>query len=335
MCATPIEIKGWASGIYLHTEDANEGGGYRILGGGNGLNENSEWEGTTFDFSETAAMKGESNLEDAYDSKPEFNSVTTELNYLSVKVQVGSQYWSVIVPFYSQPVEQNAIVQSCQYDEFYLANLAQNANLLAGLEFERGDFLFCIKSTQAECKLSDYRFFDTNDETFVSTRPNAPRISDFIADAEAGCAPAVNPGSGPELDWGRFELKSQLTTSVKLYADFAFGESSRNPDSEAAASGLPPYKTYYYEVNGAAQTGNSLNVTFEFNSDNMIYFDGLADSSELSNATDAEVATKLTFSSLHQTTADPNGSDTTPVLRATPTLTLSNKTTGELQSARD
>lgn len=336
ICTTPLKVEGWASGIFLHEEsgstNSETAGGVRILGGGNGLDQTGSWEGDKFDFEDDAAIDGESTLEKVYKTKPTFTSITTELNYMSFKTQVGSNYWNVIVPFYSQPVEQNAIVQSCQYDEFYLSKVAENANLLPGLEFERGDFLFCIKSTIDDCKINEFKFFDTDSETFVASRPNAPKFSEYISELESGCAPPLQGESGASLDWGRFSVRADLTTPLKLYADYAFGDSSQNPDSEAASSGLPPYKIYYHEVDGAAQTGNDLKISFEFNTDNMIFFKDISDVSTLQNSTNAEIANKIIFQSLHQTEADPNGADTTPAFSATPSIVLQTLTTEQLKA---
>lgn len=332
MCATPIAIRARATSVLLLDSNNSKA---RVLGEGVGLDASAEWEGAAFELESKTIIKAQSTLEGIYDARPSFDRVSIELNFLRFKVLLGDDYWNVIMPFYSQPVESNAIVQSCQYSDGYLQAVAAKANLLGSLNFERGDFLFCLKAGREDCNLDEYRFFDTNSESFVIERPSAPKNSEYVANLDAGCAPSVNPEAMAKLDWGRFSLQAQLDKPRKIYADYAFGENSRNPDAEAGGSGLPPYKKYYFDEGGIVQSGNALHLAFELNTDNLVYLAGFADSAALAGASESEIARSLTIRPLHQSAADPNGTETELATKASVTVNLENKSSEELASARN
>jgi hypothetical protein len=161
---------------------------------------------------------------------------------------------------------------------------------IAGIEFERGDYLFCVKDTEdATCSASDWKWLDTSSNSLVGTRPSSPRQYKWLTNDPITC---IDEGEGRyNFNVGpMYEVSSfAAADTFKLSADYSHGEISNQwpgekfpkgetPEGGEDMPGSEPYTIYYHTSNGGVKTsGNDLLFTLDINPNQMVFFDGIAD----------------------------------------------------------
>lgn len=341
VCITPLEVDGWVVSSRLLAENGTpfeNGVSFRLHGSSALLNRDGSWEGQAFDFAGLTQISGASELENNYETQLNFDRISFDMNFIRMKFFLNDKYWTVLIPFYSQPVESNPIVQSCQYTEAELQQIASQANILGSLEFDRGDYLYCLSGSSGDCALSDFQFFDLDSSTFSTTRPSSPKQSIMVRDMDTKCSPALEETGRPKLTWGTYPFVTRMSTGVpfSLYADYAYGEDSRlNPGGEAdtddSGAAIPPYKRYYYTISGIQQVGNNANFSVTFNTRNLIFAKDIADVATLSSSSDEDIAAALTFQNLHQSEEDPSATNITEAMVSEFDFTLEQRPASTLE----
>ena len=345
VCLTPTAVSAWLAGISLSRLDpssatAGAASSARVLGGGSGWAKYGYLDGGVFEFNKPSLLQGEDNLWGVYATKPQFNLVLSSLAWLRFAFEHGADTWDVLVPFYDQPVEAGAWAKTC-FDAAYLEQLSQKGNVLTGLTFHSGDYLFCKRnSAGTPCSLDAFRWFDLDANALVATRPANPKQSSYAANKiKPACVKAGSAdGSGapPETANKFFPFMASINTPLKLYGDFSHGSNSgtnkggqRPADvTEDAwkahtAAGKPkdPYFLYFLESSdGQTTKGNKLNIDFTFDFSNLIFFPGVQN---LSTATEIEVLKAVTTKDIWMRDALPDGGEYKPEIKADVTAAVS------------
>lgn len=327
-CVTPSQVTGWSTSASVYdNEDDSMRGGTRLLGSGSGLNRYATWEGAPFDFSDPEIIDGENNLWEEYEFQTEFDRASVDFNYFKFRVQVAeTTFWNVFLPFFAQPLQEEAFIQDCGLDEYTMANIENNANMIPDLTFQRGDYLFCKTDQDQDCAWSEYQFFDTDANELVSPRPAIPKQSTYVASADAECEPPEGGEGGFHFNYGSLGVSAIIEDPFRLYADFAFGHNSHQEEDEQPAwtddweayfaenasselqafyetlgsgsgPGIAPWFIYtYLDPDGNETEGNTIDVDFDFDMTHLIYFDKICENAPgetcdtiLNDATDAQI----------------------------------------------
>lgn len=319
-CLTPLKFEGFTGRMDVSTTSVGNspaGGdpdtlanskGARVFG----MNELSEKKGTIFpgvefDLSdvESAGFVGNNTLWVQYPYKATYEYVTMELQYERIKFHLNGKFVTMMIAAQSQPFKESDELAGCNFTEDQLGQERfADADLLEGMEFKRGDYLFCVKDNASDtCAATDFKWFDTTSNSLVSTRPATPKVYQF----PTGAVTCEKDNSNPERDTA-FNLRnfSGLAESAimssenrfKLYADFSHGEYSQqwkdatapfgeqsqeveNGDEEGKVDGEDnskandPFLLYYYEKNGTTTEGANLKIKFDFDPSGMLFFEGI------------------------------------------------------------
>lgn len=308
-CLTPLSVSGYAGQIDLQSSEVGGVGPRRIMSQA----EEDQAEGTLFPgapFTMAAAASnfvGNNTLFEEYSYKRKFDGVSLEFAYVTYKVQVKDKYVTVLLPSYDQPFADQA-KSLCGFDDT-IASQARytNMDLLTGMTFKRGDYLFCVKDSEsAACSAGDYQWLNTSNNSLESTRPSAPRQSSYLANNAITCTNEgdgrYNFNFGPTQIWAKIEVADQF----KLYGDFSngelsnqwpgmgspFGENENDPDATAG----DPYMLYTYEHNGTSTEGTELVIQLDFDGTDSVFVDGM-NTSAVSSASIGAVLAKLEMKS--------------------------------------
>ncbi|SMF06544.1 hypothetical protein [Pseudobacteriovorax antillogorgiicola] len=245
-------------------------------------------EGKEFSFSDTSSFKAYNELWAEYDVQASYTHLTMELAYEKIQFEVNSKFVTMFLANYQQPFSEWDILDDCglSEEEKTYSNITE-ADVLEGMTFQRGDYLFCVKDTaDAECAATDFQWYDLDSDTLVSTRPSNPRTHAFLVFDEATC---TDDNGRPSFNMSAIRIGATLNEQFKLYADFSNGvDSVQWKDSAVAFEDAAdnsqdeqdnfqePFLYYYYEdAAGNTSAGTGLDMSFDFNSEDMIYFDGL------------------------------------------------------------
>lgn len=161
---------------------------------------------------------------------------------------------------------------------------------IAGIEFERGDYLFCVKDAADEtCSADDWKWIDTSSNSLVGKRPSSPRQHKWLTKDPITCSKEgegrYNFTISPIYEVSSF--KSEET--FKLSADYSHGEISNQwpgekfpkgntPEGGEDIEGTDPYLIYYHtSKNGDKTQGNDLLFTLDINPNQMIFIEGFSD----------------------------------------------------------
>jgi hypothetical protein len=284
-CLTPMTMAGWASKVDL-LNDVMGRPGTRILSESEDTaKKGAIVSGAGFDFAAAngSSLVGNNTLFDEYDIKGDYEGVAVRVFYLKAQFALKDQFVTVLLPSYSQPFDKKA-QELCGFGEdIAQQERYQDVNLLDGLEFERGDFLFCVKSTaDASCEASDYKWYDTGTSALVGTRPASPKTSKYLAGSPVKCDGA---GEGRyDFNFGDFGFVASIPSGkrFKLYSDFSYGSMSKqwtsatSPLGDAALEGESPYTIYYYEgPDGKKVEGTNMVLDIAFDSSQSAFLEGI------------------------------------------------------------
>jgi hypothetical protein len=195
------------------------------------------------------------------------------------------------------------------------------ADLLSGMTFERGDFLFCVKDTATEtCAPTDYKWLDTASDTLVSTRPTAPKQSSYLADREITCTDDNDDRYEFNLDLISMYATIPASQRFVLYGDFSHGELSNQWADATVPLGdgkpVEPDLIYSYtSPSGVTTEGTNLVVEIDFDPTSSMFI-------ETFRATDIDAnALEQSLEKLHFKTQWAFDKKTTPVLREPTAIT--------------
>jgi hypothetical protein len=294
LCISADNVEVWASGMYL---TAVRGGFARVLGGGSGLEKDGYLAGALFNLSDIGTLKGEDTLWEAYDGKPEWEFAHINIAYIRIFFTLKGEKWEMLIPYNNQSLEKDDWVTAC-YNEEYRNNMISRANPIPGLDFKKGDYLFCKPSGADKCAIADFKWFDKTSNQLTSTRPTSPRRFEYLVKySESTCNKPSGDGP-PDVSSQSVSLFANIKQPrFKLYGDFSHGSSSKsnaNAQSPAGVSeadwqahgdaGLPkdPYFIYFLEQTGVTKTGNKFELKLSFDFSNYLVLDGVRDLSSTS-----------------------------------------------------
>ena len=287
-CITPSSVSGIVNRVNLN-------GLTRILG----PDENSETQGNILpgvavDFSNLdAELVGDNQLIDQYNNDDSFDHASVNMHSLKVKFTVPRsgntfKYVTMFVATHPQPFT-NAEAISC-VPESERSQERYNVETIDGIEFERGDYLFCLKDTEdATCSASDWKWIDSSSNSLVDTRPSSPRQHKWLTNDAITCTQEddgrYNFNIGPIYEVSSFASAD----TFKLSADYSHGEISNQwpeekfpkgdiPEGGEDIEGNDPYLIYYHtSKNGDKTEGNDLLFTLDINPSQMVFVEGISD----------------------------------------------------------
>lgn len=285
-CLTPSAVSGNIGRVNLN-------GLTRILGPSEEV-EGSVLPGVEVDFSNLATeLVGDNQLIDQYGKEEAFEYASVELASLKVKFTVPRaqdtfKYVTMVVATHPQPFTSEEAI-SC-VPESEQGQDRYQIESIAGIEFARGDYLFCVKDAEdATCSASDWQWIDSSSNSLVSTRPSSPRQHKWLTNDAITCS---------QEDGGRYSFNIPLLYEVssfsssdtfKLSADFSHGEISNQwpgekfpkgdaPEGGEDIAGPEPYLIYYYTANSGDKTeGNDLLFTLDIDPSQMVFVEGISD----------------------------------------------------------
>lgn len=196
----------------------------RLFGGGEGFDRNGNVSLAAFDLGAPRAIPGDGALQD-HAAGTTFDGLDTLFGYLDVQVPLGGRFFTLRFAFYPQPLADDPLVKMC-VSETQRQNIARNGTLVDGAPaFERGDVLFCEKTTaDEECAAGDFKWLDTGSGTLAPTRPGSPRRIDFVVREGIECRlhpegpTAGNHYQPGELRLNGFRMGARLGTPVAVWA---------------------------------------------------------------------------------------------------------------------
>jgi hypothetical protein len=293
-CLTPLTVIGHASVLEADSDATDASGGSARIASTVNFHKDEQGkviEGKEFDLSDETSFKAYNELWDQYEHQDTYNYLSLEMNYEKIKFKVKDKYVTLFLANYSQPFADWDLLDGCLSDEQKTYDPIANADVLDGYTFTRGDFLFCVKDTaDASCSSSDFKWYDLDSNQLVSTRPDNPRVQQFLIFDEATCTGSDGEDGRWSFDKSPIRLGAQIDKPFKLYADFSNGvDSVQWPDSavpfEDAGDNSEderddfqePFLVYYHQAQDASEAteGTNLEMTFDFNTEDMLFFDGI------------------------------------------------------------
>jgi hypothetical protein len=282
-CFTPLAVSGFAVKVDLVADVANGRGGTRLMSPDEAtVGPGVIWAGAEFDLDDTgAALVGNNTLWDEYGVQPTFAGVGVDFAYVRYQVALKDQFVTVLLPAYSQPFRESAKALCSFGDDIAQQPRFADADLLPGMTFERGDYLFCVKDTaDAACAAADYQWLDDTSKTLVDARPANPKRSGYLSGEAVTCT-----DDGDERYGFNFKLSAAYATiaaadQFKLYGDFSYGELSNQWPTATTPMGqdisaTAPYVIYYHEANGTKSEGTELVTTIDFDTANSLFVENL------------------------------------------------------------
>lgn len=341
-CLTPDNVTVWASTVSIFKiNSGSEGTGARLLGGGTGLGKNGYLEGALFNLSQAGTLKGEDTLWEVKATKPEFDSIGLAMAYLRIAFKTNTQEWEALLPFVDQPVEDIQAIKDC-VDAPALANIKTNANVITGLSYKKGDYLFCKKTTGSSCSFSDFKWFDTTTKTLTSTRPSAPKRFSYADNYEVKCKTPGTDSTPPDMDFYTHAMFFSLSSKIKIHGDFSHGSDSEinkgadkpygisqaDWDAHTQAGGSSnPFFIYTLDSNGTKTTGNRMDVKLSFDMTDWIVIDGVYD---FTSATDAQILSGFNTKDLFMRDSLKKGEEYSPIQKVTAEISVSDSKLAEI-----
>lgn len=264
-CYTPTAIRGHFNAL--------NGGGSRLLGGGNkyhGLE--SVFRTGYFDLANPVALDGDDNIQDG--AKTSTSIVSMSIQSVEYQFLAAGKYFNVRIPMVTVPAKNDTAFVGC-IDESGLGESLKYTKLYAdGIAVSAGDILACIKDTKTEtCKDSEFNWVDANGVlTPVSgTRPSEPlRLTGLYAFNKSSCAQGADH---PSVTWGGLDLHAATTSTFGVTAEIKEGKKIYTKGSES---------------------GNTLDVTIAMDFSNQLFVPNAAASAFASSdyATDGVTVRK-------------------------------------------
>jgi len=309
-CLSPTQVTGHAISVDLYLDQSAVAGGTRLLGADEfAETPGSVFDGEEFDLSKPSILVTNNTLFEQYDAHDQYDSLGVHTTYYKIQfpmtISSGTQYITMLLAMYGQPFAQSAAMQDAMSNCGVTAQQAtesryQQADLLTGMAFQRGDYLFCVKAGAADaCAAADYQWLNTDNYALVSVRPDNPKTAHWLANQAVTCS---SEGDGRvNFDFGTFGLFASIdsTDQFKLWSDFSHGELSRQwpvgqyplgDQSIGPADGegwVSPYYLYYYQdcpagACAAEQQGVVLDATLNVDTTGMLFVEGLS-TTEIAN----------------------------------------------------
>ena len=318
-CITPTKVAGYVSEVSLgHQENDTQlrGSGRLFSADERTVSPGQILTGGEVDLSvQVKNLVGNNNLAGpTSNSTPSFRTapivtwshVVASMHYLTYQFSAASKFITVLLPAFPQPYNAASNFTGCSpapsSDELGQSRYTE-ASLLAGMSFQNGDYLFCVKDAQTDaCAATDYQWYDLDTSALVSTRPTNPRQSTALKGA-----PTCNVGQGGgggttyDLALSLINIRANFASgnTFKLHGDYTHGEISEQwpgaetPFGESIPDGVQfynPWVYYTYEPSGGTATsGGNLDVTLQFNVDGMVFV-AMAD---ISSATVEQIAANV------------------------------------------
>lgn len=297
LCITPSEFKGYSTYIYATTStDTNPDSGSARLAGvaGSSEAEGNIFNGAEFSFAtKDSPFTGFNELWDQYPYRQLYDYIAIDLAYEKIRFELKGKFVELLVVSSDQPFASGDIVDTCGVPE---ADREQsrytNADLLTGLSFKRGDYLFCVKDSDVACEASDFKWLDLDNTELVSTRPLKPRVHSYVAVDQVNCS---TEQYGISIGVPAIHVAAKLSEGFKLWADFSNGINSNEWKDARAALGREltedennsdyfeePYAIYTHEdISGTQQTGTTMQVNLDFDLSQMLFIEGYDDEEDL------------------------------------------------------
>ena len=300
-CISPTQVTGLAQQAHVGIDNTSVPGGTRLLGG----SEFSETPGqiiigVEFDLANPTPLVTNNTLRNQYPYREQYDNVGLSTTYYKIKFSLtynngaDTQWVTMFLASFGQPFTTSAAVTNAMAncgvtsDHLTQQRFVNADNMLPGMSFNRGDYLFCVKDNETDtCAASDFQWLDTSDNSLTSTRPTTPKTSHYLANNPIGC---VNEGEDRvNFDFGPFGFSASLPSDqqFKLWSDMSHGDvSTQWPGSQYPmndvtigpiddAGWVEPYYIYYYQdcSTGPCSTttsGSQLDVTLDFDTDEML-----------------------------------------------------------------
>lgn len=327
-CATPLSVTGFVSAISAQSasRDPLERGPARLFA----QSEASEGPGQIlsggyFDLANpTQNLVGNNTLVGPVGNKPSFrteprvtfNEGVMSLQHLRYRFQLQGKFVEVLVSRVPQPYAQPRHFANCEggapSEEILSQERYQEANLVKGLTFEAGDYLYCVQDTNTSCAEGDFKWLDLDSLTLTSERPTQPHQAPSLA-VDPMCVVSEGPRGGQsfDLDWGNLNILFAFPEGkgFQLHADFTHGEISEQwkdekwpfgaePEGGEDLEGTAPWP-YYTHVSeeGQVSEGGDLEIELALSTDGLLFF-ALDEESELENESLETLLSKMTFTSV-------------------------------------
>lgn len=282
-CLTPINVTGAAASVSIGADSGGMEGPARLLGatvGNIGLDRNGELEVFPFDFGDPVGMPGNSNVADN-SGENTFDLLRVDVAFFDVKVEVprsgdATEYWTIRWGFITNPVsdtsfEEGTPMANC-VDDGYLAAIEENGLLEGRASFNAGDLMVCQKDTvEEECAEEDFQWFDEDADSFVSTRPANPLQHEWAGIADISCDAAQ---VGYDITLGNYDFFAVIDNAFTLGAE---------------------YQQCQQVYTSGSTTGNTLNVTMDFDMSQAIFINGIIGEAEVEAASDAAIFQAVEF----------------------------------------
>ncbi len=295
--------------VHLHMANTSVPGGTRLLG----VDEYSETPGSilggaNFDLFTPVSLSTNNTLQTQYSAREQYDAISVDAAYYHIKFPLTfnggdtTKWVTMHLAMYGQPFSESAAVThaiaNCGLSENDVTQSRyMDADLLSGMSFNRGDYLFCVKDSESDtCSTVDFQWLDTVTNTLTSTRPAQPKQSHWLANNAIECT--GNENGSVDFNFGPFGLFAEIerNSQFKLWSDFSHAEYSNQWPSEShpfgdetlasdpAIAWIEPFYLYYFNTcpSGACSNeisqGSALDVTLSFETAQMVFIDGITES---------------------------------------------------------
>jgi hypothetical protein len=301
-CITPLAVTGYAE--QAAAGRSNGPNGARILGPDEfATPAGGIFDGQAFDLSAPVPLVTNNTLFEQYNERTQYDVLAMNLAWYQVQfpltISSGTRYVTMLLAKYGQPFATSAAMDNAMANCGLAPEDATQAryiaaDLLPGMTFQRGDYLFCVKDSPTEsCAPADFRWLDSANNTLVANRPAQPKTSHWLTHQEVAC---VDEGGGRvNFNFGTFGLFANIadTSEFKLWSDFSHGSFSQQWPTGGAPAGneailedptiawISPYFIYYHQHCGSGacdsqiSSGPELDIDVTFDTDGMVMVEGL------------------------------------------------------------
>lgn len=304
LCGAPISVSGFASEIFVQSAaaDPHLRGGARLFSQAESTTEPGQiLSGGFFDLANpTQNLVGNNNLVGPVGNRPSFRTMprlsftegAISLQHLRYRFQLQSRYVEVLLSKVPQPYAQSRYFSQCEggapSSEVLEQDRFEKANLIEGLIFDAGDYLYCIKDDNSACSVADFRWLDLDNEELVSERPQNPHQASSLA-ITPECVVSDGPQGGQNFDlsWGNLSLMFAFAegSGFELHADLTHGELSEQwkdekwpfgetPDNGENEQGFSPWSYYTHSnATGDVSEGSNLEIDLAFSTENLLFIE--------------------------------------------------------------
>ncbi|MCB9229461.1 MAG: hypothetical protein H6618_07605 [Deltaproteobacteria bacterium] len=293
LCITPLNFIGYANNLVGENSKISDPdiGQARLAGvSGSTDAEGLIFNGAEFNLAEKSSFTGYNELWFNYEHKTEFSHLRLDLSYQKIHFRILDQYVTMMIVASDQPFSESQALDDCSLSaEEKSQSRYTKADLITGLSFKRGDYLFCVRSDSESCDSSEFMWLDSDSGKLVATRPASPRKHQWLVNDPVSCS---KEGDRPQISLTGMVFGATLTSPVTLYADWSHGVNSiQYKDGASPLSTSPlsenkendtdtfeePYPLYYASIDGVSQEGSRLSQTYDFDLSGMIFIEGLAE----------------------------------------------------------